>query len=353
MPLPVTDAWRSVPPHLCEVIQRALRPRPADRFPDAAAFVEALATAQADDATAFMAAPTPAPVPDADATEFLAATAGVPVVSPPVREVPPAREAPPAAATPTPTPSTRRPVLPKTPVVWIVPLLLLLAFAVWAARRGGDDPAPTTAAAETTAPDSGNLAVLDEEFLRLEGAAAQTAASRPAPTATPDPIGATTTPPAAVPVPPQPAPGQRPEDTSPAAVLAQAEAEITAAVHDVNKAWVDGDISRHVAHYGSRVDYYNSNNLPRAGVRRDRTRDLRRYDDRRIGIHAVEVQWQAPDRARVLVDKEWIFGDDGGRTRQGRGMQEYVFKRDEDDGKWYIVSEQLLTTTEARSPAEP
>lgn len=359
VPLPVTDAWRSVPPHLCEVIQRALRPRPADRFPDATAFVEALATAQADDATAFMAAPTPAPVPDADATEFMAATAGVPIVSPPVPATEPqgvsvidrpVREAPPSTGSPTPPPSTRRPVLPRAPVLWIVPLLLLLAFAVWAARRGGDDAAPAVIAADSAAaPDSGGLAVLDEEFLRLEGAAAQTAATRPAPAATP----AGTTAPVVTQPPPQSPSGPRPAETSPAAVLAQAEAEITAAVHDVNKAWVDGDISRHVAHYGSRVDYYNSNNLPRAGVRRDRTRDLRRYDDRRIGIHAIEVQWQAPDRARVLVDKEWIFGQEGGRTRQGRGMQEYIFKRDADDGKWYIVSEQLLTTTEARSPAQP
>ncbi|HEX6912886.1 MAG TPA: hypothetical protein VF142_20930, partial [Longimicrobium sp.] len=153
-------------------------------------------------------------------------------------------------------------------------------------------------------------------------------------------------------MPPASAPSRLPRQPGSASeVMAQAQAEIEAAVHDLNKAWVEGDISRHVGHYASRVDYYNSSNLPRAGVRRDRTRDLRRYDDRRIGIHAIEVQWLAPDRARVLVDKEWIFGGDG-RTRQGRGMQEYVFRRDEDDGEWYVTSEQLLTTTEARSPAE-
>ncbi|HEX5871229.1 MAG TPA: hypothetical protein VFY65_12470, partial [Longimicrobium sp.] len=171
----------------------------------------------------------------------------------------------------------------------------------------------------------------------------------PQPGGEPGTAPATTPGQAAVPVPATQTPV--PPAASPAAVLAQAEAEITAAVSDLNKAWVEGDISRHIAHYGSRVDYYNSNNLPRAGVRRDRTRDLRRYDDRRIGVHSVKVEWQAPDRARVLVDKEWIFGGDG-RTRQGRGMQEYVFKRDEDDGKWYVVSEQLLTTSEARSGAE-
>ena len=135
--------------------------------------------------------------------------------------------------------------------------------------------------------------------------------------------------------------------------MAQAQAEIEAAVHDLNRAWVDGDISRHIGHYGSRVNYYNSRRLTRAGVRRDRTRDLRRYDDRRIAIHGIQVQWLAPDRARVLVDKEWIFGEEGTVRRRGRGMQEYVFSRDEDDGEWYVTSEQLLRTSEARAPANP
>jgi serine/threonine protein kinase len=358
VPLPATDAWRSVPPHLCDVITRALRPRPGDRFPDATAFVEALTAAQVeDDATAFHAS---APVPDADATELLSATAGVPILAPVVpqapvvADAPPVRQAPPARTVPaegipvTPPPSTRRSAFPRTPVLWIVPLLLLLAVAVWAARRGGnDEPVPVAAAPAEL--DSGNVAALDEEFVRLQGVAARAAGQQPAAS---DPQPATTpstTPGASVPaqVPPATMPAA---PANPANVLAQAEAEITAAVHDLNKAWVEGDIGRHVGHYGSRVDYYNSNNLPRAGVRRDRTRDMRRYDDRRIAIHSIRTEWQAPDRARVLVDKEWIFGGDG-RTRQGRGMQEYVFKRDEDDGKWYVVSEQLLTTSEARSRA--
>ncbi|HYR11522.1 MAG TPA: protein kinase [Longimicrobium sp.] len=360
VPLPVTDAWRSVPQHVCEVIQRALRPRPADRFPDAATFVEALTAAQLeDDATAFHAA---APVPDADATELLSATAGVPIIAPsipapvvteipPVTEAPPVREAPPARVVPAEgipvaPPSTRRPALPRTPVMWIVPLLLLLAVAVWAARRGGNDD-PAAVAAAPAELDTGSIAALDEEFVRLQGVAGR-AAAQPVPATQPPASGAPQTatpapnPPAQVPAVPAPTPA------NPANVLAQAEAEITAAVHDLNKAWVDGDISRHMSHYGSRVDYYNSNNLPRAGVRRDRTRDMRRYDDRQIGLRTIRVEWQAPDRARVLADKEWVFGGDG-RVRQGRGMQEYIFKRDEDDGKWYVVSEQLLTTSEARS----
>ncbi|HEU4885853.1 MAG TPA: protein kinase [Longimicrobium sp.] len=376
MPLPATEAWSHVPERIREVVRRALRPRPDDRYPDAASFAEALTASQVaeDDATAFH----PGPVVDGDATELLSATAGVPIIAPvvpevpvvpelpvveaeapPARETPPVREAPPARVVPaegipvTPPPSTRRPSFARTPVMWIIPLLLLLAVGVWAARRGGgdDDPAPV-AAADTAALDTGRIAALDEEFVRLQGVAAR--AAQAAPVTQPD--AGQQQPTTSVPTTPDQgaAPVEPPPMTpaNPTNVLAQAEAEITAAVHDLNKAWVEGDMSRHIAHYGSRVDYYNSSNLPRAGVRRDRTRDLRRYDDRRIAIHSIRTEWQAPDRARVLVDKEWIFGGDG-RIRRGRGTQEYVFKRDEDDGKWYVVSEQLLTTSEARSGAEP
>lgn len=353
VPLPETEAWSSVPVRVREVIQRALRPRPADRFPDAASFAEALTAAQVveDDATAFHAGP----VPDADATQLLSATPAIPIIAPVVPEAPPivteappariVEEAPPARVVPagipvTPPPSTRRSGFPRSPVMWIVPLLLLLAVGVWAARRGGD-AAPAAVAAAPAEGDSGSIAALDEEFVRLEGVAARAAISA-TPAAQPAVIPTTTA---------GQTPGSAPAASTPAAVMAQAETEIKASVHDLNKAWVEGDISRHVGHYGSRVNYYNSSRLPRAGVRRDRTRDLRRYDDRRIAVHSINVEWQAPDRARVLVDKEWIFGGDG-RTRQGRGMQEYVFKRDEDDGKWYVVSEQLLTTSEARSGAD-
>jgi predicted Ser/Thr protein kinase len=362
VPLPATEAWSQVPERVREVVQRALRPRPADRYADATTFAEALTAAQVeDDATAFH----PLPVPDGDATELLAAPAAVlapivvqpPAPTVPVPPAPVVTEAPPARVVPvegipiTPPPSTRRAAFPRSPVMWIVPLLLLLAVGVWAARRGGSDDAPAqVAASDTAALDTGSMAALDEEFVRLQGVAARAAA--PPPVTQPGEQPASEQPSASVPVPPGPGTPTPAAAATPAAVMAQAETEIKAAVHDLNKAWVEGDISRHVGYYGSRVNYYNSSRLPRAGVRRDRTRDMRRYDDRRIAVHSINVEWQEPDRARVLVDKEWIFGGDG-RTRQGRGMQEYVFKRDEDDGKWYVVSEQLLTTSEARSGAEP
>jgi len=347
VPLPETDAWGAAPPHVRAVVARALSLRAKDRFPDAAAFAEALSEARAQDATTFHPPPVSAPVPDPDATELVSATAGLPIVAPPAPELPPAssprgmdgiRAVPP--------PSARRMVIPRTPVLWIVPLLLLLGVALWAGRHG-DGGGPRIASSppgDTMGPDSARMEVLDREFVRLQGLVARGAARH----STPFPSGS-------VPesrMPPRSTPSTlRPGTVAANDVLARAQAEIEAAVHDLNKAWVEGDITRHVSHYASRVDYYNSNNLPRSGVRRDRTRDMRRYDDRRIGIHAIEVRWLEPDRAQVLVDKEWIYGEAEGRTRQGRGMQEYIFKRDQDDGRWYVISEQLLTTTEARSPA--
>jgi hypothetical protein len=312
VPLPESAAWAAVPAPVRRVVERALRPSPGERQPDAAAFAEALADAAGTpDETLLAPAAAPAP-PAADSTVLLGAQAGAPVAPPP----PPA----PRGVT---VPAR---AVPRAPLLWAVPLLLLPALAVWAARRGAGDPDPAAAAL----PDTATLAALDDEFLRLQGAVG---------TAEVEPPGAGGE-----------GSGHSPAPTPVAETdrLVEARQEIVAAVHDLNAAWVEGDIGRHVGHYASRVDYYNSRNLPRSGVRRDRTRDLRRYDDRRIGIHAVEVAFTAPDRARVLVDKEWYFAD-GDRTRQGRGLQEYLFKRDAGDGRWYVVSEQLLETNERRS----
>lgn len=365
IPVPATEAWKSVPSHVSAVIERALSLDPADRFPDASAFTAALMGArEEDDATAFHVVP---PVTDPDATEMLAAAAVslvaapepvLPPEEPPTERIPviPVTTVTPAAAPVT----TDAPVAPRrtsgrrSPLLWAVPVLLLLAIGLWAMTRGGDDePAVATTAAADSAglpADSAGRERLDDEFARLQGTVAQSAAAR---AASPTPAGSTpadTTGTAPVPSAAVPPPGPL-TPRSATDVLVQAEAEIESAVRDLNEAWVEGDISRHVGHYASRVNYYNSRRLPRSGVRRDRTRDLRRYDDRRIGIHSIGVQFLEPDRARVLVDKEWIFGGDG-QTRQGRGMQEYVFKRDEDDGKWYVISEQLLTTAEARTPVK-
>lgn len=146
-----------------------------------------------------------------------------------------------------------------------------------------------------------------------------------------------------------PAGGEAGEPRAVSAANATDQEVIRAAVHDLNRAWVDGDISRHVAHYASRVDYFNSRRLPRSGVRRDRTRELRRYAAmRRIDVGDIEIARLDEDRMRAVVRKAWDFrGED--RTRVGRGVVEYVFKRDE-DGRWYVVSEQVLSQSEIRTP---
>lgn len=347
VPLPRTPAWTAVSPALADVIQTALRLNPEERHADAAAFIEALAAAQSDDGTAYHPGSAPlatsvsedapvlvgedasVPVTETDATALASAAVGVPVIGQSVAPPPVAHAADglEPAGVPVARPA-RRFAVPGTPVMWIVPLLLLLAVAVWASRRGGAD-AP---AASAMAPDSGQLAALDGEFLKLQGAAgARAVAEAPPPQAGGDAPGA----PAGTPA-------------SDADVLARAKVEIEQNVRALNQAWVDGEVREHVRYYGSRVDYYNSRRLPRSGVYRDRLRDAKRYESRVITAHSINVQFLEPDRARVLMDKEWVFGGDG-QTRRGRGMQEYIVKRDEDDGKWYVVSEQLLTRNEENS----
>ncbi|HEY7770419.1 serine/threonine-protein kinase [Longimicrobium sp.] len=351
VPLPRTPAWTAVSPALCDVINTALRLNPEERHPDAAAFIEALAAAQSDDGTAYHPGSAPfaatvaedapvlvaddaaAPVPETDSTALVSGVAGVPVIAPSVAP-PPAVHAADGLA-PAGVPASRparKFAVPGTPVMWIVPLLLLLAVAVWASRRGGSD-APAVAA---VAPDSGQLAALDGEFLKLQGAVGARAVAEAPP---PQSAGNAPNTPGGTPA------GTPASDTD---VLTRAKVEIEQNVRALNQAWVDGDVREHVRYYGSRVDYYNSRRLPRSGVYRDRVRDAKRYESRAITPHSISVQFLEPDRARVLMDKEWVFGGDG-QTRRGRGMQEYIFKRDEDDGKWYVVSEQLLTRNEENS----
>jgi serine/threonine protein kinase len=339
--LPVRGRWGSVPAPVAGVIRRALRIDPAGRFADAGEFAEALSAAVEETASAAAAA-----APSPDRAPLPPAAHPLPALPEPTETVhvaeapsPPRPPVHPPAANQAPSRAAAR--LRKPPLAWVAPLVLLALLGVWALGRGKDAGRTEVAGAVPAA--SPAEAALDETFLRLQGEVARRAAvAVPAAGS-----GAAALPAAAVPG----------TDSAPAASpltdsVAAAQREITAAVHDLNKAWVEGDLSRHVSHYASRVDYYNSRRLPRAGIRRDRTRDLRRYKDvREIGIHSVSVELVEPARARVLVDKEWRFAGPGG-TRQGRGTQEYVFKRDADDRKWYVVSEQLLSTTENRARAE-
>ncbi len=157
-------------------------------------------------------------------------------------------------------------------------------------------------------------------------------------------VGAASTAPDARAAPAAPAESERQAGATaartPARQGSEAEGAIMAAVADANRAWVEGDLERHIGHYGRRVDYYNSKRLARSGVLRDRRRDLKRYPEREITIARQVVQFPEPRRARVLADKSWRFGG-GERERSGKGLQEYVLEQ-RDDGRWVIVGEQLL-----------
>ena len=201
----------------------------------------------------------------------------------------------PPAAAPPPIAAARRRVGP----VPLAIVAVLALFAFWTASRGmGSDPAG-----------------------ELEGLPAAEASAVPA--------------------------GEEEPESAPGAVIArtpardgaEARAAVMEAVADANRAWVEGDLERHIGHYARRVDYYNSKRLPRSGVLRDRRRDLNRYPEREIRIDRQEVEFPEPGRARVLADKSWRFGG-GERERVGKGLQEYVLEHD--DGRWRIVSEQLL-----------
>lgn len=305
--LPVRGGWRDVPEPIRAVVERSLRTRPEDRFADAAEFAEVL-----DAARSTPVPPSPAQDDPDEATQALDPREAR-IVAVPAPVAPPAEH--PGPPPPiiedragSPRPRSSRSGSGST-ARWAIPaaLLALVAIFVLRAAMGPDGPDDTGVGAAAT----------------VETDAESTAAS--------------------------PAAGG--EGAAGAAPSPDVEAEVTARITDLNNAWVEGDIRRHVAHYASRVDYYNSRRLPRSGVRRDRQRDLRRYDERQIRLHSQKVELLDPERVRVLVDKSWRFNGDDHGERSGRGLQEYVLKQDDDDGKWYVVSEQLLQETERRRPA--
>ena len=313
-----TERWEAIPEGVREVIARALHTDANERFGDAVEFVEALVHGEEDATRLHSVVQIPA-----SETQTLAEP---PIV---VRPQPEPVAAPVVAPAPVPVPAYEAPLAParprRNPLLMAVPILLLAVLGLWAlTRRGGEQ---TVAAADPVADTA--TTELDETFTGLQGEAADRIPAAAA---------------VAVPQVGTVAPG------APVKSEAQVAAEIEQNVRELNNAWVQGNLSAHISHYASRVNYYNSKNLPRSGVRNDRSRDLRRYRvDRQIIFHNVSVTFPAPDQARALVDKEWIFRSKES-TRKGRGIQEYLLKRDEDDGKWYVTSEQLLQRTEAQIP---
>ncbi len=317
--------WDALPLPLRHTILRALRTRPEDRFPDAAAFAEELSAAAADDDRTILehrtAAAAAAPAPEA--------TVAAPAPPEP-RAAPPADPRPRAAAPP-PPPGGAEPVRPARRsggsgrILAALAALLVLAALAWALTRGGGDdapgPAPSTAAAGGDAPaDTGALA---GEFEGLEGEAARRELEGGTP-----PAGAA----------PAPGPGAPARDE---AAERAAAARVQQAVVALNDSWVNGDMDAHLAHYAERAYFYTAE-VPRSRIREERARDLRTFNrNRQIRVIRQAVTFPEPGRARALVDKEWTFEGDRQR-RTGEGRQELILE--ERGGRWVVVSEKMLGT---------
>ena len=139
--VPVRGSWGEVPRDVREVIERALAHEPADRFPDADTFCQAL-TSGIDDTTAFL------------------GDARTPTARPAAAPERPAGSAHPAAAF-----GTRLAALPRNLKLGALASVVLLGL--WLALRP-DAEQPSAADVSSLTPD---LAALDQEFRELELAA--------------------------------------------------------------------------------------------------------------------------------------------------------------------------------------
>ncbi|HET7233537.1 MAG TPA: serine/threonine-protein kinase [Longimicrobium sp.] len=151
---PIREFAPQVPPAVEMVIERAMAEDPAARYPDAAAFCEALSQAmQSDDRTILAPAGLAvAGVPDDATVAFTPSQSPPAVAAPPVAPAPPVRE-PVAAAAPAsprvaPVSGGRR---SRAPALLLGLLLLagIVAAAFWAMNRGGGGEA-TAATRDTT-----------------------------------------------------------------------------------------------------------------------------------------------------------------------------------------------------------
>jgi len=329
IPPPETSRWRAVPTSIREVIARALRRDPAARYADAADFAEALHGAE-DPTILYTAAPVAADAALVDATmEAPPRPAPIPVAAAPE----------PIAAAPAPAVgvrvggAARGPARPIPRALWLIPVFLLAGLLLWALTRGGDDDGEPVADAGAAAPDSTQVSAYDEEFVGLQGQASErlekeaeengdTAASIPTPAADAGDES-------------EPRTSERAEDA----------AAVQAAVLDANDAWVQGDLDRHMSHYGRRVDYYAEENASRSFVRNDRRENMRRYDKREMTIRRQAIEFRPDGRARSLVDKTWVFEGSGERWRGSMRLELILEKQDD---KWLIVSEKSANVDYSR-----
>lgn len=328
-----TPRWASVPRPLRTVIERALSQDSAARYPDAGAFADALS--QAEDGELVEPAGVIAAVDDDEHTVLAPSVDDIPAIEAAAVEraeeddatgiapLAPSVVSEPGSTTPGALPPVPRVGRRMTPAVWGLPLVILvLIAAVWAARHQRNPRAESALAADT-----GALAALHGTFLRLEGAASAAMDSLPPDTAVAE------------------APKDTARDTVPAppSPEAVAAAETQKAVLDLHSAWSAGDLDRMMAHYAGRVDYYGVENASRSYVR-DRIRDtIRRYDRRIITIKRQATMLDGPDRARVLVDKDWDFT--GSKERWHGSMRQELTMRLE-GGVWKVVGERAAQMIE-------
>jgi hypothetical protein len=308
VPLPETDAWAAAPASARAAVERALQPRPERRYPDAAAFADALAAGE-DDHTVLSPAPD---VRDDDETRLLEpASARVHRPAPPTSPAPAEGGGAPVAAT-----APRR--LPRLPrAAWLAPIALVAVVGLWVVTRGGTEPAePPRTATDPSIEDAGELRELDDAFLRLQGEVAELEAEAAAE-----------------------ARGNGAEAADGHRGDARAAAEVQRTIADLTQALVAGDLDRHVAHYADTVEVEGRARRIR-DLRRDRERLIGRYPDRRMTIvRQASTLLDEPDRARTLVDREWHFA--GSRERwEGADRQDLLLERRGD--RWRVVSERRV-----------
>jgi serine/threonine protein kinase len=283
---PDRGRWTELDPAVRAVIARALSTEPADRFPDAEAFVEALSAAAEGDHTRTVHA--------------------VPIASRPAAAPPPEPE---VVSTPVELEGTIDVVSsPHSPRRWHADRRVQLGVAgalvllgLWGITSLGE---PRPAVESAAAASELDVEALEEEFRELQ----REAATR-----------------------------LREEDS--AEEGEEAANAVLRTLVDLNQSWVEGDLERHLSHYASRVDFYGADDARRSRIERERRADLERFPEREIVLERHAVEFPEPGRARALVDKSWSFAGPEER-RSGAGRQEYLLELV--DGRWRVVSERLL-----------
>jgi hypothetical protein len=325
--LPDRGRWPAVPEALRAIVERALRTRPEERFADAAEMAEALSiVATATDAGAEPVTAVEHPEePTKLALEHDAGPATPPADRRP-RPEEPALEFAPVAQAATPAPEDEHPPHRPSPrlrmAAVIAPVALFVLLGIWLlGRRGGTHG--VSASAARAVPDTGQLAALDDEFLRLEGSVAANQA-----------IGAAR---------PPSAPTAPAADT--ALDPAREQAVIQQNIVDVHDAFVKGDLPRLLSHYAGEVRYHSRETSSLAQVQSVVGQLLAKYPARTIIIKRQAITFPSSSKAKALVDRAWDYG---GLADHWTGSDRLLLYFERQNGAWKITSERRLTTYRSR-----